>query len=211
MPALSTASGKMPNFSSAAVCFSLGRSHLPSEGRHIARQVFGLDRSFHIAAGPPAFACAAAFPRAALPGLPPAGRQHPHCACSAACSISSGHPACARFSVIFSGNFPVFADDVRGAAQLMAFREPQKIKQKQILFARLRRQARAAPNHLAVQAAHFGGAQHYDAVYTEDNPSPRSAACCCTGHCICRLKNRTEFLPGPRSARLPLPHGTPCC
>ena len=71
----------------------------------------------------------------------------------------------------FPGNFPVFADDVRGAAQLMAFREPQKIKQKQILFARLRRQARAAPNHLAVQAAHFGGAQHYDAVYTGTIPA----------------------------------------
>ena len=63
----------------------------------------------------------------------------------------------------------VLAHKVGRAAELVAVGQPEKIQEQQVLFAFV--QAGAAAHHLAVQAAHLGGAQHHNAVHTGAVPA----------------------------------------
>ena len=63
----------------------------------------------------------------------------------------------------------VFADQVSRAAEFVPLGMPEEVKQEQfrLSFA----QARSPADHLAVQAAHLGRAQHDDAVHRRTVPA----------------------------------------
>ena len=69
------------------------------------------------------------------------------------------------------GDFFILADEVCRVAELMPLRVPQKIQEEEVVLSA--KQPGTTSHHLAVEAAHFGRAQHYDAVYGRAVPPLR--------------------------------------
>ena len=71
------------------------------------------------------------------------------------------------YSLVHAFGFLIGRGEQRGwAAQEVPAREPQEVEDQEILLARLRRQPHAPADHLDVQGAALGRAQHHDAVHS---------------------------------------------
>ena len=69
----------------------------------------------------------------------------------------------------FPCDFFVLTDEVCRVAEFMPLRVPQKVQKEQVVFSA--KQPGTTSHHLAVEAAHLGRPQHYDAVYTGTIPA----------------------------------------